>query len=341
VNSIKLKYDFVYPNELEIIEVTMANTTVVIPNYNGIRFLQDCLSSIPKEYPVIVVDNGSSDGSQSFVQQNFPEVNMISLPENTGFCHASNIGIKAVKTKYVFLLNNDTTILPDTIPRLESRIEANKHIFSVQSRIISMLNHDLADDCGDYYCALGWAFARGKFKASDKYMKPVDIFAGCGAAVLYRMSAFEEFGMFDETHFAYLEDIDLGYRARIYGYRNVYEPSSVIYHAGSATSGSQYNKFKVDLSSRNSIYLIYKNMPVLQTIINLPFLVVGFGIKTLFFALKKMGFTYLKGLVKGLRLCREDAFNGHRHKVPFRIKHLPQYFLIQIELWINIIRRFS
>lgn len=317
----------------------MNRTTVLIPNYNGLRFLKDCLGSIG-EYPVVLVDNGSSDGSVEYIEKNFSDVKIVKLGENTGFCHAVNEGLKIIDTEFVFLLNNDTIVEEGAIAYLEERMDQNKKIFSAQSRIITMLNHDLADDCGDLYSALGWAFARGKNKPSDRYMSPVDIFAGCGAAVMYRMSAFEEFGAFDEKHFAYLEDIDLGYRARIYGMRNVYEPQSVVYHAGSATSGSRYNKFKVDLSSRNSIYLIYKNMPVFQIIINMPFLLVGFGIKILFFFLKGMGITYLSGLGKGFRMCREDIMAGHRHKVPFRIKNTINYLKIQLELWANTIKRF-
>lgn len=88
--------------------------------------------------------------------------------------------------------------------------------------------------------------------------------------------------MFDEKHFAYLEDIDVGYRARIAGYDNLYEPKSEVIHVGSAASGARYNEFKVKMSSRNNVYLIYKNMPVVQKILNSPFLFVGFLVKYLF-----------------------------------------------------------
>ena len=318
----------------------MGNTTVLIPNYNGIEYLKNCLPGL-KGRPVIIVDNGSEDGSEEYIRREYPEIELIELRENTGFCHAVNLGLKRIHTKYVFLLNNDTVVDEDAISSLEARMDENNHIFSAQARILNMLNHDLADDCGDYYTALGWAFARGKDKDSRKYMKPVDIFAGCGAAVMYRMELFDDIGMFDENHFAYLEDIDLGYRARIQGYRNVYEPSALVYHAGSGTSGSRYNSFKIRLSSRNSIYLVYKNMPLLQIIINLPFLIAGSGIKIFFFFKKGMGRVYLKGLAEGFKLCKEDAEDGYRHKVMFRLRNLPNYLKIQIELWVNVVRRLS
>ena len=152
-------------------------------------------------------------------------------------------------------------------------------------------------------------------------------------AAIYRKKIMEKIGYFDEEHFAYLEDTDIGYRARIYGYENWYAPDAVVYHVGSGTSGSRYNHFKTRYSSRNNIYLIYKNMPLLQIILNLPFLAAGFLIKFLFFALKGMGKEYLAGIKNGFSISM-----NHR-KVPFSVKHLPNYCKIQLELWENMFRR--
>jgi len=329
----------------------MTKTTVLIPNYNGIKYIEECMKSIiaAGDYRVVIVDNGSCDGSLEAIRSHmdgqaepaYKDVELIALPENTGFCHAVNVGLKAVKTPYVFLLNNDTTINADTIELLEKRMDSDDMLFSVQSKILSMSDPSVIDDSGDLYCALGWAFTPGKGKSAKLYDTPCRIFAGCGAAVMYRMSVFDDIGDFDEEHFAYLEDIDLGYRARIYGYHNAYEPASVIFHAGSATSGSRYNRFKVNLAAKNSIYIIYKNMPFLQFVINLPFLIIGFLIKILFFSLKRMGITYLRGLGRGFGMCAKDIKNGHRHKVWFKPRNLGRYIQIQIELWINMIRRFA
>ena len=181
-------------------------------------------------------------------------------------------------------------------------------------------------------CLLSW-----KFK-SQKYEKDSKIFAACGGASVYRKSVFDEIGIFDDNHFAYLEDIDIGYRALIHGYHNYYCHSAVVYHAGSGFSGSRYNKFKIDLSAKNSIYLIYKNMPFLQVILNLPFLLAGFMIKTVFFALKGFGKTYITGLLQGFELSFSQT--GRQHKVVFRGKHLIHYVAIQWHLWWNIVRRF-
>lgn len=321
----------------------MKRTTVVIPNWNGKAYLKDCLDSllIQKDTAaeIIVVDNGSSDGSVSFLEEHYKAVKVIQFHENTGFCKAVNAGIRAAETEYVILLNNDTRADEYFIKRLEDRIGQSEKLFSVSAKLVSMQNPEIVDDAGDYYCALGWAFAEGKGKQdSPAYSHPKKIFAACGGAAIYRRKIFEEIGLFDENHFAYLEDIDIGYRARIYGYFNMYEPEAVVYHAGSATSGSKYNEFKVNFSSRNSVYIVRKNMPLLQRIINLPFLMAGFMIKTLFFAKKGYGGIYVKGLFQGVALS--CSAKGCEKKVKFKGAHLKNYFLIQWELWVNIFRRF-
>ena len=130
-----------------------------------------------------------------------------------------------------------------------------------------------------------------------------------------------------------MEDIDIGWRARIFGYRNLYVPKARVLHAGSGTSGSRYNEFKVTLSSRNNIWIIYKNMPLLQLVLNLPFLLVGFGAKQLFFCKKKLGGTYARGILKGICTCDREK------KVRFMWKHFPAYARLQWELWRNIARK--
>lgn len=314
--------------------------TVVIPNFNGSKFLQPCLDSLAnqsmKEFEVIVIDNGSKDNSLTILKQ-YAFVRTICFSENQGFCKAVNRGIKEAKTKYVILLNNDTQAEPEFVAELLAEIEQNPRIFSVSAQMLQLNSRELIDDAGDFYTALGWAFARGKGKPAQKYDKPTEIFASCAGAAIYRKAIFEQIGDFDSNHFAYLEDIDIGYRARIYGYINRYQPAAKVLHAGSGFSGSKYNEFKVNFSSANSVYIIGKNMPLLQWMLNLPLLLTGFAIKILFFILKGMGITYIKGLWKGLQMCFSEE--GKAHKVKFRTSHLGNYIKIQIELWWNIILR--
>lgn len=312
--------------------------SVVIPNFNGIAFLDSVLASLEGQtlsnFEVILVDNGSTDGSCSFVTANYPWVHLIELSENFGFCGAVNAGIRAAKAPYVLLLNNDTEVKEDFVEEMLAAIRRHKNAFSCGARMVQYHDRDRLDDVGNYYCALGWSFARGRGKDIHAYETEDKIFSACAGAAIYRKKIIEKIGYFDEEHFAYLEDTDIGYRARIYGYENWYAPKAIVYHVGSGTSGSRYNQFKTRYSSRNNIYLIYKNMPLLQIILNLPFLAVGFLIKFLFFAVKGMGKEYVAGIKNGFSISMKNK------KVPFRIKHLPNYCKIQLELWINIIRRF-
>ncbi len=311
--------------------------SVVVPNYNGIAFVERCFKALIKDAPkaeLLLVDNGSTDGSRELTARRFPQVRIIALKENCGFCRAANEGMKAASSPYVILLNNDTEVLPGFTKALVSALQLEPRAFSAGAKMIQLHHPEKIDDAGNFYCALGWAFARGKDKSVEYYEEPDEIFAACGGAVIYRKAVLERIGYLDESHFAYLEDIDLGWRAKTAGWKNIYAPEAKVLHVGSGTSGSRYNEFKVSLSSRNSIYLAYKNMPALQLFINLPFLLAGFGIKYLFFVKKGFGKTYRKGLKEGLLMCRREK------KVKFCWKNLPCYGKIQLELWMNIGKRF-
>ena len=314
----------------------MRTVSIVIPNYNGKHFLEDCLRSVfaqdIEDQEVIVVDNGSTDGSLEYLNT-YPGVRTIAMDKNYGFCGAVNAGIKAAKSDYVILLNNDTEVDKNFAKELLNAIRADEKIFSCSSKMVQFHDRTRMDDAGDYYCALGWAFGRGKGGLVENYDEPVDIFAACAGAAIYRKKMLESLGCFDEDHFAYLEDIDLGYRARIQGYRNVYAPKAVVYHVGSGFSGSAHNAFKVKLSSRNNVYLAYKNMPFLQMLLNSPFLLLGHGVKWFFFLKKGLGKEYVQGVKEGFTLCKKGK------KVRFLWKNLPNYCKIQLELWLNMARR--
>lgn len=330
----------------------MNRTTVVIPNYNGMAFLEDCMRALlasqePGSFDILIVDNGSKDGSlalaedyaRDYAREKKTFISVLSYPENRGFCGAVNGGIKAIKTEFVLLLNNDTEVAENFVRELEACMDRHSDAFSAQAKMLCQKQPDIIDDCGDLYCALGWAFALGKGKYKSNYEKECRVFASCGGAVIYRMAYIEKIGAFDDNHFAYLEDMDIGYRARLHGYHNYFCPRAVVLHAGSGFSGSRYNRFKIDLSAQNSIYIIYKNMPLLQLLINLPFLFAGFFIKTLFFIKKGFGKTYLKGLAKGFK--KSASAEGKKWKVRFCLHNLGHYGAVQLELWWNIIRRIS
>ena len=309
-------------------EDKMKKVTVIIPNYNGLKFMEPCFEALDRQttddYQVLVVDNGSTDGSVEWLKER--EIPSIFLDKNTGFCGAVNIGLKAAETPYVILLNNDTEVCEDFVAQMLRAIEKSPSIFSVSCKMIQLYQKDLMDDAGDMYTVLGWAYQRGVGQSAAGYNKEREIFSACAAAAIYRREVFETIGYFDEMHFAYLEDIDVGYRAKIAGYHNRYCPDAVVYHAGSGTSGSKYNSFKVKLAARNNIYLNYKNMPALQLLVNLLPILVGIALKYGFF--KKRGFEkdYVDGLMEGLKTA------GRCKKVKFRPENLVNYLSIEWEL---------
>lgn len=312
-----------------------SEVTVIIPNYNGKQLLENCIETLEKQtcpdFKLLVIDNGSTDGSVD-VTSDVLDLEMIALKENTGFCGAVNIGIEHTKTPYFILLNNDTEAEPEFVEALLEGISKSERIFSCGAMMIDYHNRELIDNAGDYYTTLGWAVARAKGKKVTDYDKTRKVFSCCGGAAIYRTDVVRKIGPFDEKHFAYLEDVDMGYRARIYGYENYYIPQSRVFHVGSATTGTRYNEKKVFLAARNSVYLLYKNMPLLQLIINLPFVLLGILVKTLFFVRKGFAGEYLKGIfagVKGMLGCK---------KVAFRMVNLGNYVGIQIDLWLNVFR---
>lgn len=321
----------------EAMKKTMQEVSVIIPNFNGKHYLEICLEALASQtvgwFSVYVVDNGSTDGSVEWLKAKHPLVQVIALEKNFGFCRAVNEGIKASKTPYVILLNNDTKVHPDFIEEMIAGIRRHKNCFSGQAKMIQYHDRSRIDDAGNLYNALGWAFARGKGVDVQKYSREEKIFTCCAGAAIYRRKLLLEMGGFDEEHFAYLEDMDVGYRARIWGYENWYFPNAVVYHVGSGTTGSQYNQFKTRYSSRNNVYLVYKNMPFGQIVLNFPFLAVGFTVKFLFFLRKGLGREYLAGIKNGLQLCRKEK------KVKFESKNIINYLKIQRELWANIGKR--
>ena len=314
----------------------MCRVSVVIPNYNGKQYLKPCLDSLERQdyrdFQVILVDNGSQDGSVSFVRDTYPWVKLIALKENTGFCGAVNVGIQAGKEEYVILLNNDTVAEKHFVSSLVKAMDSRPRAFSCQAKMLQMHNRTRLDDGGNYYCALGWAFAVGKGKPEQDYDREKQIFSSCAGAAVYRRSVMEEIGYFDQEHFAYLEDMDIGYRARLRGYENWYCPKARVLHVGSGTTGSRYNLFKVRYSSRNNVYLIYKNMPLLQILWNAPFLAVGFGLKALFFAKKGFGREYAAGLKNGISISRKNRDRK------FKADSGRRYIQVQLELYRNLYR---
>lgn len=215
---------------------------------------------------------------------------------------------------------------------LLKRIETSDRIFAVNPMMIQAHRRELIDDAGDGYSIMGWAYQRGTGEKTDCYEKAEFIFSACAGASIYRTDLVKKFGLFDEMHFAYLEDIDLSYRARLAGCIIIYEPKAKVYHLGSATSGSKYNPFKVRLTARNNIYLNYKNQSDLQLFINALPLILGIVLKGVFFLKKGFLKDYIAGIIEGVctfKKCRRVDFE----KVPiYRI------MAVEFELLLGALR---
>lgn len=308
--------------------------SVVTPNYNGKDFLYAYFESLIKNSneigEVIIVDNGSRDGSQEFIRNyrekvDFPIV-LIENSQNLGFAEAVNQGISKARYDYIFSLNNDTVVEKSAILELLNLLNTEERIFSVSSKMVQFNNPELIDDAGDDYTLLAYTKKRGNNQNLNKFIEVSEVFSSCAGAALYRKDLLEELGGFDSEFFAYMEDVDLGYRARINGYKNLFCPNAIVYHMGSATTGSQYNEFKVRLAARNNVWVVYKNLPIPQKIVNVLFLFLGFLIKYIFFLKKGFGPIYLNGLKEGLRTRNKIK------KVEFKSKNWKNYFKIEYEL---------
>lgn len=318
-----------------------SRTLVVIPNYNGLRFLPDCMAALAHQtvtdFTILVIDNASGAEDIRWLQSwqaEDPVHHQLQLnDQNLGFSGAVNQGIRqALAEHYDFtlLLNNDTKVHPDFIEALEARMDQDpkERIFALSSKMVKMHDPHEIDDAGDGYTLLGWQFQHGLGEAAEKprWNREAVVFSACAGAAMYRTALFQEVGLFDEHHFAYLEDIDVSFRAELYGYRILYCPSAVVEHVGSGTSGSKYNAFKVRLSARNSVYLLYKSLPLLLLLLNALPLLLGFLVKQLFFTRKGFGREYADGLLEGIR-TRKQLEKARLKEVPFT-----RYLSIELRL---------
>ena len=267
--------------------------TIVIPNWNGKRYLRTCLDSLKKleignwKLEIILVDNGSTDGSVEFLKKNYPQVKVFRFPKNRGFSTAVNLGIKKAKGKYIALLNNDTEVDKDWLRSLVvAAEESNPEVMFFASKMVNFYQRDLLDDCGDGYTWYGRAYKRGlKQKDRGRFDQKEFIFGACAGAALYKRELFEKIGFFDEDFFAYNEDVDLSFRAQLAGFKCLYVPTAVVYHI---KGGFSDNPLAFFLGTRNTLNVIVKNWPVKFIILNLHKII--YAQARIFFAGLKLGF---------------------------------------------------
>lgn len=254
---------------------SLPEISVVIPNWNGQHFLERCLTSIYNQkgehaIEVIIADNNSTDTSKSYLAEHFPQVLVVALTENKGFDGGVNAGINAAKAPLIFLLNNDTELEPSCITSLIAAAKANPKVGFFATKMLDFKDHSIIDSCGDCLCWNGRSFNRGQLeKDTGQYNEEEFVFGACAGGAVYRRSLFDAIGIFDETFFAYLEDVDISFRAQLAGFTCKYIPGAQIFHIGSATAGKG-SSFSFKMMVKNHFHLIYKNYSITQLIKHLP-----------------------------------------------------------------------
>ncbi|TAK89108.1 glycosyltransferase family 2 protein [Patescibacteria group bacterium] len=236
--------------------------SVVIPNWNGEEHLTECLNALKKQtftdFETIVVDNGSTDGSVALIENKFPNVVLVRLPKNIGFAGGVNSGIKIARGEYISLLNNDAIAEPTW---LEELIDAMKHADMAAAKILHYDDHTLVDSTGDFVSKWGLSYPRQRDQKDDvEYTGYPEIFAASGGANICKREVYDAIGLLDEDFFAYSEDVDFGFRARLAGFKIVLAPKARVYHHIGATSG-KLGHFARRQSLKNTNYLYLKNMP--------------------------------------------------------------------------------
>lgn len=247
------------------ISIAQPQVTIVIPNWNNIRWLPGCLDGLReqryRDFQIILVDNGSTDGSVAFVRQHYPQVQILTFAKNRGFAPAVNAGIQQSRSRYVALLNTDTIPRPNWLLRLVETIESSPpDVGCLASKMLKLGNPNVIDDAGDTLSWYGSARKRGMGEPADVYNEIEQVFSACAGAALYRRAFLEDVGGFDESFISYLEDIDVGLRGRLLGYRCLYVPGAEVLHQshGSGIARSRY----VYLMTRNRLRLLTKNIPL-------------------------------------------------------------------------------
>ena len=239
--------------------------TAIVLTYDGRELLETLLPSLAAQefadVRTVVVDNGSSDGTAAWLATDWPQFEVLALPENVGVAAALNRGMERVDSELVALLNNDLELEPRWLGALVSALDAHPTAASATGKMLSFYERSVFDGAGDLLMWSGAATHRGMGEPDDgRYDTPAAVFSPCAGAAVYRRAAFTAVGPFDEAFFAYQEDIDWGLRAQLAGWTARYEPAAVAYHMGGATTRRQWGYYNT-LQRRNQVLVVLKNYP--------------------------------------------------------------------------------
>ena len=237
--------------------------SVVVPNWNGMKFVGMCLESLARsdfgDYEVIVVDNGSVDGSCEMIEENYPQVRLIKNQRNMGFAVACNQGINAARGTYISLLNNDIEVESNWLSKLYEGMERHPECGMGTTKMMFLDQRDVFYNTGDLFHAWSVGGGRGQGeKDVGQYDKEDYVFGACAGAGIYRREFFDKVGVFDEDFFIFAEDVDLNMRGQLKGFKCIYLPEAKVYHIGTATVGLYSDRY-IYLCKRNDIFVLIRN----------------------------------------------------------------------------------
>lgn len=254
---------------------TVTTVSIIVLNWNGKQYLETCLSSLVrqtyKNIEIIFVDNGSSDGSIDYVRNKFPGVVILGHAANLGFAEGVNSGIRISRGEFIATINNDAQADENWINNLVKVIESDQGIGCCGSKMMRYYARNIIDSAGIVVYQNGNAYDRGS-EEEDKgqYNSQEEIFGACAGAALYRRKMLDKIGLFDKDYFAYLEDVDISFRMRLFGWKCIYVPDALVYHMHSATS-KQASPFKLFYLERNKLWNMWKYYPVTTLIMQFPY----------------------------------------------------------------------
>jgi GT2 family glycosyltransferase len=252
--------------------------SVVVPNLNGAHFLEPCLTAVAQQTlrpsQVLVVDNGSTDASVELVRELFPEARLVTFSENRGFAAAMNAGIAETRADLVAFLNNDAVAEPTWLEELAACVARHPEAAAATSKLLAHEPGRL-DGAGDGLTRSFLPYVRGHDQPDDgRFADEVEVFGASGAAALWRAPVLRELGGFDERFFAYYEDVDLSFRARLRGYEIWYAPRSVVRHTRGGTAG-QHVDFALFHPVKNRWFMIVKDAPTRTVARRFPAIAAG------------------------------------------------------------------
>lgn len=266
----------------------MPLVSVIILTWNGRRFLDDCLGSLAtqtlREFEVVLVDNGSNDGSAAYVRAAYPWVRLVELSENVGFAEGNNRGLEMAEGEFIVTLNNDTKAGPRLLEELLQPALQDSGVGMIAAKMLNFFETGRIDSVGVKAAVNGMGYNIGVGELdSGQYDAPAEVFGPCAGAALYRRTMLDEVGFFDSDFFAYYEDLDLAWRCRLAGWRCVTAPRAEVLHVHSATSGKM-SPFTLYHVQRNKWFTIVKNWPLMLLLRRLPLILV-FDLGAFFLAL--------------------------------------------------------